>query len=171
MIAGTYILPMAIGHRHALGKQEMHHRRLGRHWILPDWEGQARPKSLSLSFRPVKSCILHDHESRGSYNIPGSDPSSEIVPTVVFAWHSIRKRGKMIDDDDANNFSCHLHKVRMVRFCLGMGVSWALHVAQQNTRRKVIDGRQENGAMDIMQAITRALARMWLGLNEDLSCR
>ena len=69
--------------------------------------------------------------NRESYNIPANDSSSETIPPLVFAWHSIRQRGsgKMIGDD-ANTYSCHLHKVKMVRFCPEMGESWALHVAQ-----------------------------------------
>ena len=33
------------------------------------------------------------------------------------------------------------------------------------------DGRQKTSAMHMMHASNRALAQMWLGLNDEMSCR
>ena len=74
------------------------------------------------------SCMATNRES---YNIPARNSSPETIPTFVFAWHSIRQRGKIIGNVDANVSSCHLHKVKLVRLCWELGDSWALLVAQQ----------------------------------------
>ena len=35
----------------------------------------------------------------------------------------------------------------------------------------VMDGRQKTSAMHMMHASNRALAQLWLGLNDEMSCR
>ncbi len=48
---------------------------------------------------------------------------------------------------------------------LPLEVGEKLSVTQDTQSKFIIDGRQKTSAMHIMHAFTRALARMWLGLN------